>query len=454
MPKRARGVLAVAFVVVLVASACSSDSDKDKKKEKKATTTTAAKSDARPSGLPDVKQDFKATGPLEASAPGVTEDTIKIGYITSETGIAASTFKGGALGAKARVELQNAQGGINGRQIELFSADDGGPNGNKGAAQDLVENKGVFAIVDFSPFVVLGGFQYLQEQGIPVTGSAFDGPEWGQEPNSNMFTTDLPPVFTKFPDDTYYFYDDAVKFLKAKGVKKLAGVGFGISPSSSQQIKATMAAAANHGIENCYENIAVAFGQTSFTTEALAIKNAGCDGVLAAMVDASNVGLGAALQQAGHQLTQLYLTGYDQAVIDDENAVAALEGAHFVAHPNFTKPNAATKGMLAALEEYAPELSGQPTFGVWGSYRAMDVMIKGLEVAGENPTRESFIENMRNVDSYEGRGLFNPPLKFTGFGTKDMFPSQQCTSYAVLTDGEFEIDPDGERICGELFSYK
>ena len=138
------------------------------------------------SALPDVNQHFKATGPLTASAPGITDKTIKIGYITSQSGLAASSFKGGDAGAQARIALQNAQGGVDGRKLVLVTADDG-TNGNKTAAQDLVENQGAFGVIDLSAFAIAGA-PYLNQQGVPVTGFAIDGPEWGQAPYSNMFT--------------------------------------------------------------------------------------------------------------------------------------------------------------------------------------------------------------------------------------------------------------------------
>ena len=45
----------------------------------------------------------------------------------------------------------------------------------------------VFAVIGYSPYQ-FGGYRYLQQQGIPVTGSGFDGPEWHQQPNTNMFS--------------------------------------------------------------------------------------------------------------------------------------------------------------------------------------------------------------------------------------------------------------------------
>jgi hypothetical protein len=55
----------------------------------------------------------------------------------------------------------------------------------------------------------------------------------------------------------------------------------------------------------------VPFGGQDFTTEALAIKNGGCNGVDASFVDASDVALSTALKQGGVQTKNLFYTGYD-----------------------------------------------------------------------------------------------------------------------------------------------
>jgi branched-chain amino acid transport system substrate-binding protein len=436
----------------LIAASCGDDSKSGSSTTIASTVapTTGGSAGAPPSTaapaseLADVNQHFTANGPLTASAPGITPTTIKIGFITSQTGIAASSFKGGDAGARARVALQNAQGGINGRQIELVAVDDGAI-GPKAASQQLIEKEGVFGIVDISAFVVAAA-PYMNEQKVPVVGGAFDGPEWGQAPYTNMFTF-APPSYTPM-DGKYYTYDGIGKFLQSLGVTKLATLGYGISQSSTQNLKSALQAYKPLGITSCYENYSVAFGQASFTTEGLAVQRGGCNGVLSAMVDASDVGLSAALSQAGITAKAFYYTGFSQAVLDDSNARAALEGAYFPGTPNWAEPTPGLQQMLNALKKYTPESKGIPNLGVTDGYFGVDVMIRGLEAAGQNPTRESFITNLRLVDSYDGHGLFATPISFAGFGTKAMFPAETCSDYVQLKNGKFVTA--AKNICGKL----
>src|SRR3979490_150595 len=93
-----------------------------------------------------------ATGASAQSGndPGVTAKSVKLGYIFSETGAAGSTFKNSGKACQARVDRQNAKGGVNGRKINLEIIDDASTAANLTAAQDLVQNRDVFAVVNNS----------------------------------------------------------------------------------------------------------------------------------------------------------------------------------------------------------------------------------------------------------------------------------------------------------------
>ena len=64
---------------------------------------------------------------------------MKLGFIWSGTGVAAPNFQDSAKACQARVDAQNAQGGVNGRKIDLETVDDKSSGANLTGAQDLVE---------------------------------------------------------------------------------------------------------------------------------------------------------------------------------------------------------------------------------------------------------------------------------------------------------------------------
>ena len=74
-------------------------------------------------------------GAQSGGDPGVTAKDVTLGYISSQTGAAASTHKNAHKSCQARVDAENAKGGVNGRKIKLEIIDDksGGGEPHRGA---------------------------------------------------------------------------------------------------------------------------------------------------------------------------------------------------------------------------------------------------------------------------------------------------------------------------------
>jgi branched-chain amino acid transport system substrate-binding protein len=386
-----------------------------------------------------------ALGSPVAAAPA----PITIGYIGDLTGVASSTFADGPGGARARVDAQNAKGGVNGHHIKLLVVDDqSNPTTFKTAVQDLVQTKHAFGIITDSAFVFEAA-PYLHQLGVPVTGYAIDGPEWGQQPYTNMFDVATPTLGTL--GGYYYASKAGAQYLKKLGVTKMAELGYGISPSATEAVKESVYLDSKAGIANCYENVSVPFGTNDFTADVLQIKQSGCNGVSTAMVDSSDVALAQAIKNAGlHLKAQVYATGYDDTILDQPSARAAMQGAYFGAAFNFTKPNAATAKMLGVLLRYdaAYHKGGIPDLGLYGSYLGADLMIKGLKVAGKNPTRASFISHLRKVSNYNAGGILSTPTTYRHFATTGMLPKRSCGFEFRLETRGFVLQNGGQPVCG------
>ncbi len=388
-----------------------------------------------------------------ASTPGITAHTITIGMINDSTGAASSTFVDGVGAAQARVALQNAEGGVDGRKLDLVVGDSqSSPTEFQTAAEDLVESKGVFGIVSDSSFT-FGGSSYLTKAGVPVTGEEFDGPEWGTAPN--MFTYG-PPGYTMY-NGTSYGYDTVSKLLKSVGAKRVAVLAYGISPSAVLSAQQLVAADTKLGLSNCYENLSVPFGAVDFTADVLQIQSAGCDAVVGTFVAASNIALSSALKNAGlNSVKQFYYTSYAQSTLDSSGAKSALDGTYSegLIASGHTSAAAATRNFYADLKKYDSSYSGGlPDLGVTNSWDAVDTMIEGLRLAGPNPTRANFIAKLRTVENYTLGGLSSTPVTFnylTGH-----LPSTECANFVELKGSTFVAVPSGGApICGSLVAYK
>ena len=375
--KHHRRVAVISVLVgVLVLAACSSSS----KKSSTATTsggstaTTASSGTSAPSAT---------SAPSGGSAPGVTSTTIKVGLITALTGVTSSNEADTPDGAMARIDAQNAAGGVNGRQILLVTVDDQSTTaGDATAAQVLVQQKGVFAVMGYSSFL-FASTKYLQQQGMPVTGTAFDGPEWGMEPYSNMFSAN-PPASTPYNGRALHLglHREVLQADRGDQAGRLRLRDLAIG---DQRHQGHLRGSAPSGVSQCYANYSVPFGTVDFTADALALKSAGCNGAVTAFVDSSDLAFATSVRQSGNPVKILNYTGYDQQTLATAATRAAYNGVYFSNQILFDKSNPAIAQMYANMEKYIPHFNPNtiPDFGLFGGYLTADLMIKGLEVAGQ-----------------------------------------------------------------------
>jgi branched-chain amino acid transport system substrate-binding protein len=382
-----------------------------------------------------------------ASAPGITAKTITIGFIASTEGVAGPNFVNYGKGVQARFDQQNAAGGVNGRKLQFVSEDDGGsPTADVTIVQSLL-SKGAFGLIIGTPFF-FEAYKAPTEAGIPVVGGGYDGTEWGLKPDYNMFSTtgDSAPTYN-------VINTGAVDLIKDLGGNCVAGLGYGISPSSSAAATAYVKSAAAVGLKNCYVNTTIPFGGVNVEPVILAMKQAGVNAVGLEMDNNTNFAVLTAAQQSGLKFkAAISATGYGQSLLADPSALTAarLPGSIFIAEgpPLSTAPE---KAFRAALKKYEG-FSGIPGFDWYEGYTQADLMIKGLEVAGKNPTRQSFITNLRKVKGYTANGLLPNPidLSMKDFGKA---PATECSWYAKVKGNTFvPVPASGKPVCGKTLS--
>ncbi len=86
--------------------------------------------------------------------------------------------------------------------------------------------------------------------------------------------------------------------------------------------------------------------------------------------------------------------------------------------------------MQSALEKYAHFKANQfPSFSQYESWLGADLMIKGLEMAGKNPTRAGIIEKLRSVKDYDGGGLLPTTINYSTIFGHD--PAEACGWYMI-----------------------
>jgi branched-chain amino acid transport system substrate-binding protein len=345
---------------------------------------------------------------------------ITIAYITDLTGEGGSENATSPAGFEARLDLQNAEGGVNGHKlVPLIIDDQTSPTEIATAVQSAI-SKNAFGIVSQSPLMFLAA-KYPQQAGLPVTGTYDDGPEWGEQPYTNMFAADNGSVDPKYPVNT-----QLGTLFKKLGGTVLGAYGYSISPSSSRAAIGTAQSFKDAGGKVGVLDTTVPFGGVDFTAEALLAKQDGVNAISPAMDANSNYALATALKQAGVKVkAAIYATGYEPDVIHSSDW-STLQGGYFLSlFRPWDLPNAGTEQMQAAMEKYAHfTKSDFPNFGQYESWAGADLMIKGLQMAGPNPTRAAVIKDLRGLKSYNANGLL--PVSFdyaTDFGHN---PAKTC----------------------------
>ena len=355
-------------------------------------------------------------GGLSASG-SASQAPLTIAYITSESGLAASQYDGVVDVFKAALDAQNAKGGVNGHKLVPMVIDDQtSPSAAATGIQEAI-SKNVIGIVANSALMGLIA-KYPQQAGVPVTGDNSDGPEWGEQPYTNMFGTG-PTGSTdpKYPISRLYG-----KLAKQFGVSRLAVYALSISPNSIQSNtnEAQSIRRVDPSAKVVIEDNSVPFGgSTNFGPAALIAKQNNVDAVWANLDSASDIVLATAYKQAGVKTKAFFLpVGYDPKLVHSP-AWANVQGDIFqvLFHP-FSEPNAGTEQMQSALEQYAGWSKSQfPTGSQDVAWLSTELMIKGLEGAGANPTHGSVIKSLHGITDWNGNGLMPFTLNYaTSFG--------------------------------------
>jgi branched-chain amino acid transport system substrate-binding protein len=383
------------------------------------------------------------------SAPGISANSIKLGLIASYTGPLVGNFSTVTPGFDARIALQNAQGGIDGRKITYVKGDDTGTAaGALTAAQTLVQQDNVFAVASVGLFT-FAAEPYLRRQGVPVVGAAFDATEWVSS-NSNMFPTDG-SYGPSYPAPATWG-----KFFKQLGVTRLGIVSINV-PSGSAAVSNFTVSAKAAGISVPYTNDTIPLTQLgNFQSIIQSMQASHVDGVYVNLAPQAALVFKQEAQQAGLK-SKVYLTPAEAAASSFATGTAHTVGQGLWATFPYVPPDhdtPATTALKAALSKYEHQATA-PDRQEYEGWISADLLIKGLQLAGPNPTRAKFISSLRAVNSYSAGGLELTPVSFTasfGTGALNTAAAPGNCSYFVQYEG-FNWVSQNAPICGPILPH-
>lgn len=369
-----------------------------------------------------------------ASNDGVTDKSVTVAIVTPTTGPLAPSFAGFAEAAQARFDVANDAGGVNGRTIKVVVIDDGA-DGTKQvtAGKTAVESEHAFALLQASQVDTM--LPYMKQNEIPVVGY----------PSQPGYATDR-NVFGAYGTPPIQYTSTAFPLaLGARGVTKLAIFSHN-TPGGVALAKSVAAAADKTGMTVVLQQLDVPQGSFDATSLAIRMKELGADGAFLGTSSGAAISILKAAQQQGVGLKTSFASSARSMLPKEPKA---LEGT--LSRPQGTVAISSTvpaaQAYVAALKKYQPSMDPQQSVVTPVGWLAADLFLTGLEKAGDHPTRAAFIDNLRQVTSYDADGLLVEPITFAK-GVEPNGNPLKCAWFEQVKSGIYV--PDAKPTCGEL----
>jgi len=392
---------------------------------------STAGASAAPTPKPTVKPNNASCSPQ----PGITPATIAVGAVFPRS---VPGYKAFDTAAQLRFAQENAKGGVNGRKIVMSTYDDGAnPATQVTVANKAIQQDNMFGLVSASTTDTM--YPSLKAANVPVVGLA----------NSPAFTNDRNVFGNSGPWLPTLSSTALLQRFKDVGANSVAFVNHN-SPGAIAANTAAVATAPLVGLNVALRINDLPIGTYDATSTILKMKAAGIDGIYAVLLPEGGISISSAAKQQDLNLKAFYVPALTDPLTIAKGG-SALEGVFSA--PYTGKPVGVP---VASVRTYAngmkaaginPYLNFAPV-----GFISADEFILGLKKAGQCPSRQSFIDGLRTVSSYDANGFM--PSKFSYAPTKlsalggPVDTSKSCAWYVTVKNGQ--PVPDAKATCGVL----
>jgi ABC-type branched-subunit amino acid transport system substrate-binding protein len=339
---------------------------------------------------------------------GVTKSVIKIGTWGPQSG-PGQAWGNVMVGIETMVNKVNAEGGINGRKIQLFKRDDAyEPARTKLVVKDLVERQGVFALV--GGVGTPNGLAILNDvraNAIPWVSPATGSTEFSRVDNGRPKT---PTVFASY---TNYYTESVLLLRHAVNTLKLSKIGvFYINQSfgleGSKGVEAEVKALGSKA--SLVAKVPHEPSETSMAVQALKLQQSDAEAVVLYTADAYAISLLREMAKLNYKpqiLASSVLAGSTMFQAGPNTQWQGAIVASFLPFPSALlvdgKGDPKADAALADIVKYSPNPDAVKTdpFRILAGYAFAQPMMEGLRRAGPNLTRASFVKAMESIKNWK-----------------------------------------------------
>lgn len=368
---------------------------------------------------------------------GSAKDPIVIGVHIPETGPASFVGQGFRVGVDLAVKEINANGGINGRELEAKFVDDKGTtDGALTAVRQLITRDRVLAVMSGSTSTAtLGVVPYFRQNPTLYYVSLASDPRVLEQFNENIFVG----AAISQADAVKIYADHLENDLQAKRVAMmLCDQGHCIAggPLLEEEL-------ASRGID-IVTTTTFNSGDTDFTGQVQKIKQSQPDAVFIFALPADG----------GRILPQLRRAGVDVPLAGDistaheivpQVAGSAAEGftAFFQAGTQLLSD---TSGPMAkwqaSLKKHVKDLpEGTPNSYSLQAYSDTYALAEGIRAAGDDPTSKKIIDSLEQLDGFvpgeDENWKFAAPISFPRTFTEKDHQGNRQAIVVTVKNGEF-----------------
>ena len=332
-----------------------------------------------------------------AAEPGVSANSIKIGWIGGVSGPIAFVAQNARIGMETYFKYVNDSGGINGRKIQLLSEDDGyQPVRTLAAYKKLKERDDVFAFCGNMGTVTTASLvSILEEDKIPLVA-----------PFGLSLSVTVPPkrylfgIFGNYYDQMETLGQYIVKSLKKTKISYLYQ-----NDEAGQDGLKGLTAALERDKLSLVQGVPFATGTQDFSAPVLKAKGGDPEVVVLLTVPVNSARIMKEIAKFGWKPLIL---GH-APIVDEQLVEMAGDAAEGVRAAGLTVlHNSDTEVVKTYRERLAKYFPGtRPTFWSLQAYVAGMVCAEGLKRAGENLTREGLVNALETLKNFE-TGIVGP----------------------------------------------